>query len=247
MMVDSRAGVRWFGDDRGGVELPSRDGGDGAAARGFLVVPGLAAPVCGRCAQRRAVRLGAAPGEAWHGFEGLADDHVMVDPIKVTILSRASRPMAPWRIREYRLRCHQVPVVAPDRDREDRPLFVPGPLLDGDHQGQVEHADYRAHQLQGPLRRERAAEPRAAALAALHPEAYDGVGLKDLCDRIHEVYREDDLPKAGARCTRSCPRWRCGRRTPTSGLVKAGRERRDRRPDGSHTGRDDRALSPASR
>jgi len=33
-------------------------------------------------------------------------------------------------------------------------------------------------------------------LPASHPEAYDGVGLKDLCDRIHQVYREDDLPKA---------------------------------------------------
>lgn len=27
------------------------------------------------------------PGDSWHGFEGLAENHVMVDPIKVTILS----------------------------------------------------------------------------------------------------------------------------------------------------------------
>jgi len=27
------------------------------------------------------------PGDAWHGFEGLAADHVMVDPIKVTLLA----------------------------------------------------------------------------------------------------------------------------------------------------------------
>jgi len=27
------------------------------------------------------------PGDAWHGFTGLAENHVMVDPIKVTILS----------------------------------------------------------------------------------------------------------------------------------------------------------------
>jgi arginine decarboxylase len=27
------------------------------------------------------------PGDSWHGFEGLAEDHVLVDPIKVTILT----------------------------------------------------------------------------------------------------------------------------------------------------------------
>ena len=27
------------------------------------------------------------PGDRWHGFEGLAADHVLVDPIKVTILT----------------------------------------------------------------------------------------------------------------------------------------------------------------
>ena len=27
------------------------------------------------------------PGDRWHGFEGLAENHVLVDPIKVTILT----------------------------------------------------------------------------------------------------------------------------------------------------------------
>ena len=55
------------------------------------------------------------------------------------------------------------------------------------------------------------------ALAAAHPEAYAKMGLKDLCEQMHHVYREDNLPKAQQRHVhRRCPRWRCGRPTPTS-------------------------------
>jgi len=34
------------------------------------------------------------------------------------------------------------------------------------------------------------------ALAAAHPEAYGKMGLRDLCEQIHAVYRKDDVPKA---------------------------------------------------
>ena len=34
------------------------------------------------------------------------------------------------------------------------------------------------------------------ALVEAHPEAYAKLGLKDLCEQMHAVYREDNLPKA---------------------------------------------------
>ena len=34
------------------------------------------------------------------------------------------------------------------------------------------------------------------ALVEAHPEAYATMGLKDLCDRIHQIYREDNVPQA---------------------------------------------------
>ena len=53
------------------------------------------------------------------------------------------------------------------------------------------------------------------ALAEAHPEAYAKMGLKDLCEQMHQVYREDNLPQgADERCTRRCRRWRCGPPTP---------------------------------
>jgi arginine decarboxylase len=33
-------------------------------------------------------------------------------------------------------------------------------------------------------------------LARAHPAAYEKLGLKDLCEQVHRVYREDNLPKA---------------------------------------------------
>ena len=33
------------------------------------------------------------------------------------------------------------------------------------------------------------------ALAEAHPEAYAKMGLKDLCEQMHQVYREDNVPQ----------------------------------------------------
>ncbi len=34
------------------------------------------------------------------------------------------------------------------------------------------------------------------AIAAAHPEVYQGLGLRDLCDRMHEAYRDHDFARA---------------------------------------------------
>jgi len=34
------------------------------------------------------------------------------------------------------------------------------------------------------------------ALVEAHPDAYEKMGLKDLCSRVHEAYREFEMPKA---------------------------------------------------
>ena len=70
------------------------------------------------------------PGDAWHGFEGLAENHVMVDPIKVTILTPGLS--ADGAMQEHGIPAAvvvEVPVVPADRDREDRPLLLPRAVL----------------------------------------------------------------------------------------------------------------------
>ena len=70
------------------------------------------------------------------------------------------------------------------------------------------------------------------------------MGLKDLCDGIHKVYREDNLPKAQRDMYTTLPEMAM---RPADAYeqsrARAGRERRDRRPDGPHPGRDGGALS----
>ena len=66
------------------------------------------------------------------------------------------------------------------------------------------------------------------ALAEAHPEAYSKMGLKDLCQQIHQAYREDNLPQgADETSIRRCRRWRCGPPMPMRGSC-AGKSRASR-------------------
>ena len=59
-----------------------------AATQGLLVVRRLAARRDGGAAEQTTrAHWVLKPGDSWHGFEGLAENHVLVDPIKVTILT----------------------------------------------------------------------------------------------------------------------------------------------------------------
>ena len=93
------------------------------------------------------------PDDKWHGFMGLAENHALVDPIKVTILTPGSvcrRHHAG--ARHTGIRGDEIPVLQADRDREDRPLLFSRIVLDGHHQGKMEHPDHGATQFQGIVR-----------------------------------------------------------------------------------------------
>ena len=46
------------------------------------------------------------------------------------------------------------------------------------------------------VRRQRAAQARAAGVRRGASGAYAKMGLKDLCEQMHQIYREDNVPKA---------------------------------------------------
>lgn len=137
------------------------------------------------------------PGDRWHGFEGLAENHVLVDPIKVTILS-------PGLSANGKMHKSGIPAAVVVKFLSSRRieiektglysflvLFSMG-ITKGKWSTLVtellnfkELYDANAS-LKGVL----------PALAEAHPDAYADMGLKDLCDRIHQVYLDDNLPKA---------------------------------------------------
>lgn len=137
------------------------------------------------------------PGDKWHGFEGLAENHVLVDPIKVTILS-------PGLAADGRMQAHGIPAAVVVKFLSSRRIEIEKTGLYsflvlfsmGVTKGKwstlvTELINFKdLYDANAPVKR------ALPALAAAHPEPYGAMGLKDLCEQMHKVYREDDVPKA---------------------------------------------------
>ncbi len=138
-----------------------------------------------------------APGDAWHGFENLAENHVLVDPIKVTILT-------PGLSANGSMQKLGIPAAVVTRFLSSRRIEIEKTGLYsflvlfsmGITKGKwstlvTELMNFKdLYDTNAPLDRV------LPAVVAAHPEAYAKMGLKDLCDQIHKTYREDDVPKA---------------------------------------------------
>jgi len=137
------------------------------------------------------------PGDKWHGFEGLAANHVLVDPIKVTILT-------PGMSADGAMQKSGIPAAVVVKFLSSRRIEIEKTGLYsflvlfsmGITKGKwstlvTELLNFKdLYDANAPIKR---AMP---ALAAAHPEVYDTMGLKDLCDGIHKVYRDDNVAKA---------------------------------------------------
>jgi arginine decarboxylase len=137
------------------------------------------------------------PGDKWHGFEGLAENHVLVDPIKVTILT-------PGLSADGTMQTHGIPAAVVVKFLSSRRIEIEKTGLYsflvlfsmGITKGKwstlvTELINFKdLYDANAPLKRV------LPALAEAHPEAYAAMGLKDLCERVHQAYREYDLPKA---------------------------------------------------
>jgi arginine decarboxylase len=137
------------------------------------------------------------PGDSWHGFDGLVADHVMVDPIKVTVLT-------PGLSADGAMQASGIPASVVVKFLSARRIEIEKTGLYsflilfsmGITKGKwstliTELLNFKeAYDANAPLNR------ILPDLAAAHPDAYDGMGLKDLCEMVHKAYRDDDLPRA---------------------------------------------------
>jgi arginine decarboxylase len=137
------------------------------------------------------------PGDHWHGFEGLAENHALVDPIKVTILS-------PGLGADGTMQEHGIPAAVVTKFLSGRRIEIEKTGLYsflvlfsmGITKGKwstliTELLNFKdLYDANAPLNR------ALPALAQAHPAAYEKMGLKDLCEQMHRTYREDNLPKA---------------------------------------------------
>jgi arginine decarboxylase len=137
------------------------------------------------------------PGDRWHGFEGLAENHVLVDPIKVTILT-------PGLSANGSMQQHGIPAAVVTKFLSSRRIEIEKTGLYsflvlfsmGITRGKwstlvTELINFKdLYDTNAPLRRV------LPAFVDAHPASYTKMGLKDLCEQVHQVYREDNLPKA---------------------------------------------------
>jgi arginine decarboxylase len=137
------------------------------------------------------------PKDKWHGFEDLAANHALVDPIKVTILTPGMSP-------DGKMQKSGIPAAVVVKFLSGRRIEIEKTGLYsflvlfsmGITKGKwstlvTELLNFKdLYDANAPLKR---AMP---ALAQAHPEVYGQMGLKDLCDQIHKVYHDDNVAKA---------------------------------------------------
>ena len=135
--------------------------------------------------------------DRWHGFEGLAENYVMVDPIKVTILSPGLS--ADGSMKEFGIPASVVTKFLSSRRIEIEKtglysflVLFSMSITKGKWSTLVtELINFKdLYDANAPLKRV------LPALVESHPDAYAKMGLKDLCQQIHQVYRTDNLPNA---------------------------------------------------
>ena len=153
------------------------------------------------------------PNDRWHGFEGLAENHVLVDPIKVTILT-------PGLSADGSMQEHGIPAAVVTKFLSARRIEIEKTGLYsflvlfsmGITKGKwstlvTELLNFKdLYDTNAPLKRV------LPAFVEAHPAAYTKMGLKDLCEQVHQVYQgRQSSPRRKKTCTRRFPRWRCGR------------------------------------
>jgi arginine decarboxylase len=137
------------------------------------------------------------PGDAWHGFEGLAENHVLVDPIKVTI-------MTPGLSADGVMQEHGIPAAVVTKFLSARRIEIEKTGLYsflvlfsmGVTKGKWSTLVTELINFKDLYDANASLSRVLPALVEAHPEAYGAMGLKDLCERVHAIYRKDDVPRA---------------------------------------------------
>jgi arginine decarboxylase len=183
------------------------------------------------------------PQDDWHGFGGdVADDYVLFDPIKVTLVMPGLNAGGAERAWDSRGGGEQIPLGARAGGGEDRAVLVPGPVLHGHHQGQVEHLAHRVTGIQAQLRRQY--QPgQLPAIGGAQKVAATRAWVCDLCDQLHACYRSNATAKHLKRMYTVLPHIAMKPADAYDQLVRAKSSGFHRRLARAHRSRDAGALS----
>jgi len=134
--------------------------------------------------------------DSWHGFEHITKNHALLDPIKVTILS-------PGLADNGKLERNGIPAALVSRFLWRHGIVVEKTGLYsflvlfsiGITKGKWGTLLAELFRFKEQYDRNRALEKVFPDLVEKYPQAYAGLGLKDLASRMHEFYREQGTLK----------------------------------------------------
>lgn len=132
-----------------------------------------------------------APGATWHGFPGLTEGYAMTDPNKLTLLTpgfdrgtgQYTQHGIPAPVLAQFLREHQI---VPEKNDFNSILFLLTPGLEASKAGTLlaTLTEFKImHDTNTPL------ATALPAFFARYATAYAGLGLRDLCAKLHDFYR----------------------------------------------------------
>jgi arginine decarboxylase len=146
------------------------------------------------------------PGDRWHGFENLSPGHVLLDPIKVTILSPGLNSSGEMESRGIPAAVVTKFLSARRIEIEKTGLYSFLVLFSlGVTTGKwstliTELTNFRdLYEANAPIER------ALPAIAAASPETYAKTGLRDLCTAMHEAYGKYGFPRAQQHMYTSLP------------------------------------------
>ncbi|QPF76358.1 ornithine decarboxylase [Roseateles sp. DAIF2] len=137
------------------------------------------------------------PGESWHGFEGYAENQYFVDPCKLLLttpgIARDTHEYepfgAPAAVLAHFLREQGV---IPEKSDLYSILFL---LTPSESFGKLQSLIARLVQFEHHLENDSPLREVLPSLCVAHPQVYEGLRLRQLCQRMHDFYREHDIKR----------------------------------------------------
>ncbi|MDD4256028.1 MAG: Orn/Lys/Arg decarboxylase N-terminal domain-containing protein [Methanofollis sp.] len=134
------------------------------------------------------------PGDAWHGFEGLDEGYVLLDPLKVTVLT-------PGVEKDGGMGMRGIPAPVVSRFLQSRGIVVEKSgfysflilFTMGISRGKSGTLIAQLFEFKDLYDENAPLERVFPALTRAHPEIYGGMGLADLCDAMHAYLRRRNI------------------------------------------------------
>ncbi len=137
------------------------------------------------------------PKDNWHGFDGLADDYVLIDPIKVTLTT-------PGLSIDGTMASDGIPAAVVSQFLWERGIVVEKTGLYsflvlfslGITKGKWSTLLTELLQFKRLYDGNAIVASALPTLAAKHADVYGDMSLRDLCQRLHTFYRDQKMPEA---------------------------------------------------